>query len=159
MNRLKGLSDSATTAVATVAAKATMGGIKAVDSGFSLMGKALDTKVGRKLSDGFGRMMSTKVGRTVFTGLMLAPAMGTYVAAASTGGGGGNDASTIMNTVLDKVGEWIPKLGAVIVIVGAVQFGIAWKDDDSAGKTRGAQTMIGGAIDGAVAGAVTWAVG
>lgn len=152
MNRLKGLSDSATTAVATVAAKATMGGIKAVDGGFSLMSKALDTKVGRKLSDGFGRMMSTKVGRTVFTGLMLAPAMGAYAAAE------GNDAAGVMNKVLSYVKNGVSVLGTVVLIVGAIQFGLAWKDDDAAAKTRGAQTMVGGGIVALIPQAVTWTV-
>jgi hypothetical protein len=142
MNRLKGLSDSATTAVATVAAKATMGGIKAVDGGFSLMAKALDTKAGRKISDGFGKLMSTKIGRTVFTGLMLAPAMGTYVAAA------GADAT--ISKIMSIVQKGVTAIGSIVVVVGAIQFGLAWKDDDSAGKTRGAQTMVGGGIVAAV---------
>ena len=149
MNTLERLNDSATTAVATVAAKATIGGIKAVDSGFSLMGKALDTKVGRKLSDGFGKLMSKKIGRTVFTGIIFAPMMGAYVAADAGNGSGGLDTSMI-KTILGYVEDGVKIIGGVVIAVGAVQFGISWKDDDSSGKTRGLQTMVGGAIVEAV---------
>ena len=38
----------------------------------------------------------------------------------------------------------------MLVVVGAIQLGIGFKDDDATGKTRGMQCMIGGAIVAAV---------
>ena len=38
----------------------------------------------------------------------------------------------------------------MIVVVGGIQMGIGFKDDDATGKTRGMQCMIGGAIVAAI---------
>ena len=51
---------------------------------------------------------------------------------------------------------WIPRLGALLVVVGGIQLGIGFKDDDQTGKTRGMQCMIGGAIVAAIGASVSF---
>jgi hypothetical protein len=53
--------------------------------------------------------------------------------------------------IIGLLQTWIPRLGGMVAVVGAIQLGLGFKDEDSNGKTRGMQTMIGGAIVAALA--------
>ena len=55
------------------------------------------------------------------------------------------------DTIIGFVTPWIQRLGGVVILIGAIQFGLAWKNDDADQKTRGMQTII--------AGCIVWAVG
>ena len=48
------------------------------------------------------------------------------------------------------LGPGIIALGSLVAVVGGIQTGVGFKDDNADGKTRGFQTLIGGAIIGAV---------
>ena len=50
------------------------------------------------------------------------------------------------NTLIGFVLPWISRLGGVILLIGAVEFGIAFKGDDAEGKTKGMRTAIAGCI-------------
>jgi len=41
---------------------------------------------------------------------------------------------------------WITRLGGAVMLIGAVEFGLAFKNDDAEGKTKGMRTLIAGAI-------------
>lgn len=41
---------------------------------------------------------------------------------------------------------WISRLGGVVVLIGAMEFGLAFKNDDAEGKTKGMRTVIAGLI-------------
>lgn len=41
---------------------------------------------------------------------------------------------------------WIQRLGGVVLLIGAVEFGLAFKNDDAEGKTKGMRTAIAGCI-------------
>jgi len=58
---------------------------------------------------------------------------------------------TLWTALAGLVGTWVTRLGAVIMFIGAVMFGLGWKNDDADQKSRGVQTIIGGAIVTAVA--------
>jgi hypothetical protein len=67
----------------------------------------------------------------------------------------GPDANAVIQEILGLLQEWIPVMGGLVVIVGAIQLGVSFKDDNADGKTRGIQTMIGGAIITAIAALIT----
>lgn len=64
--------------------------------------------------------------------------------------GTGTDADSFINEIVTLLQTWIPRLGGMIVVVGGIQLGIGFKDDNADGKTRGMQCMIGGAIVAAI---------
>jgi hypothetical protein len=66
-------------------------------------------------------------------------------------GGAGGTAEGAIEQIISLLQTWIPRLGGMVAVVGAIQLGLGFKDEDSNGKTRGMQTMIGGAIVAALA--------
>lgn len=54
------------------------------------------------------------------------------------------DVSNLMKT-------WVTRLGAVVMFVGGVMFGLGWKSDDAEQKSRGVSTIVAGGIVCAVA--------
>lgn len=64
--------------------------------------------------------------------------------------GSATDADSFINEIVGLLQTWIPRLGGMIVVVGGIQLGIGFKDDNADGKTRGMQCMIGGAIVAAI---------
>lgn len=54
------------------------------------------------------------------------------------------------NAVIDFLVPWISRLGGVVILIGAIDFGLAFKNDDAEAKTRGLKTIIAGAIVAAV---------
>lgn len=66
---------------------------------------------------------------------------------------GGTDANAKWDSVINFMTPWIQKLGGVVILIGAVQFGLGFKGEDSDGMTRGMKTAIAGLIVFAVGGA------
>lgn len=50
------------------------------------------------------------------------------------------------DAVIDFMLPWISRLGGVVILIGAVEFGLAFKNDDAEGKTKGMRTVIAGCI-------------
>ncbi|MDE6017057.1 MAG: hypothetical protein K2H41_15435 [Acetatifactor sp.] len=55
------------------------------------------------------------------------------------------------DTIIGFITPWIQRLGGVVILIGAIEFGLAWKNDDAEQKTKGMRTII--------AGCIVWAVG
>lgn len=74
-------------------------------------------------------------------------------AGASAGGTGGGTTPTAedkWDTVIGFILPWITRLGGVVILIGAIEFGLAFKNDDAEGKTKGMRTIIAGCIVTAV---------
>lgn len=54
------------------------------------------------------------------------------------------------NTVIDFILPWITRLGGVVILIGAIEFGLGFKDNDADSKTKGMRTIIAGCIVTAV---------
>jgi hypothetical protein len=121
----------------------------------SVIEKTLDT--GAKGLYGLHKLSMRKHGRILLSALFALSvfAMLAVSAAAATGGeggggGGGGDPEGFITEIVNLLQKWIPRLGGMIVVVGGIQLGIGFKDDNADGKTRGMQCMIGGAIVAAI---------
>lgn len=71
-------------------------------------------------------------------------------AQAAEPGGGGTTAEGKWDAVIGFILPWITRLGGVVILIGAIEFGLAFKSDDAEGKTRGMRTIIAGCIVTAV---------
>lgn len=76
----------------------------------------------------------------VFTSLAFAVSLMTMQCFAVT-----NDAGSF-DTVVSFIVTWVQRIGGVIGFIGAVQFAMAFKNDDSDGKTKGLMTLASGFI-------------
>lgn len=126
MNRIEKLEDAATTAGAKAKVKAT---------------------------NCVGKLMTKRTGKILVT-LPLALSLMAVTVFADGGSNGGAEGT--INTIIGLLNTWIPRLGALLVVVGGIQLGIGFKDDDQTGKTRGMQCMIGGAIVAAIGASVSF---
>jgi hypothetical protein len=126
MNRIEKLEDAATTAGAKAMVKAT---------------------------NCVGKLMTKRTGKILVT-LPLALSLMAVTVFADGGSNGGAEGT--INTIIGLLKTWIPRLGALLVVVGGIQLGIGFKDDDQTGKTRGMQCMIGGAIVAAIGASVSF---
>lgn len=50
------------------------------------------------------------------------------------------------NAMIQFILPWISRLGGVVLLIGAVEFGLSFKQDDAEGKTKGMRTAIAGCI-------------
>lgn len=126
MNRIEMLEDAATTAGAKAMVKAT---------------------------NCVGKLMTKRAGKILVT-LPLALSLMAVTVFADGGTNGGAEGT--INTIIGLLKTWIPRLGALLVVVGGIQLGIGFKDNDQTGKTRGMQCMIGGAIVAAIGASVSF---
>lgn len=126
MNRIEKLEDAATTAGAKAMVKAT---------------------------NCVGKLMTKRAGKILVT-LPLALSLMAVTVFADGGTNGGAEGT--INTIIGLLKTWIPRLGALLVVVGGIQLGIGFKDDDQTGKTRGMQCMIGGVIVAAIGASVSF---
>lgn len=107
-------------------------------------------KLAVKATNSLGRLMTKKTGK-ILAVLPFVLSMCTITVCAESGGAEGT-----IQTIIDLLTTWIPRLGGLLVVVGGIQLGIGFKDDDATGKTRGMQCMIGGAIVAAIGAAVSF---
>ena len=91
-----------------------------------------------------GRAMNTKLGRAALVVPMAVSAC-TINASAE-----GADAQGMIDAIMGILGPGVIGLGSLVAVVGGIQTGVGFKDDNADGKTRGFQTLIGGAIIAAV---------
>ena len=96
--------------------------------------------------DATGAAMNTKVGKTALI-VPIAMSVCTIAAAAE---GNGADAQGMIDAIMGVLGPGVIALGSLVAVVGGIQTGVGFKDDNADGKTRGFQTLIGGGIIAAV---------
>lgn len=60
------------------------------------------------------------------------------------------DTKEAWNKVMDLIIDWVPRIGVVIIVIGAIEFGFAFKSEDAEGKTKALRTIAAGAIVGGV---------
>ncbi len=92
------------------------------------------------------RRYAVKMFSHIFTAITIVCmiAMMSMTAFAVDGGTGGDSSS--FDAVVDFVVTWVQRIGYVIGFIGAVQFGLAFKNDDADGKQRGLMTLASGFI-------------
>lgn len=91
-----------------------------------------------------GRAMNTRLGKAALVVPMAVSAC-TITASAE-----GADAQGMIDAIMGVLGPGVIALGSLVAVVGGIQTGVGFKDDNADGKTRGFQTLIGGAIIAAV---------
>ncbi|MGN0553779.1 MAG: hypothetical protein ACI4I1_10365 [Oscillospiraceae bacterium] len=96
--------------------------------------------------DATGAAMQTKVGKAA----LIVP----IAVRACTIAAGAVDAQGMINEIMGVLKPGVVALGSLVAVVGGIQTGVGFKDDNADGKTRGFQTLIGGAIIAAVGGVV-----
>lgn len=95
-------------------------------------------------SDLTGRAMNTRWGKTALIVPAAISMMSVRVSAAEV------DAQGMIDGIMGVLGPGVIALGSLVAVVGGIQTGVAFKDDNPDGKTRGFMTLIGGAIIAAV---------
>lgn len=95
-------------------------------------------------SNAAGRAMNTRLGKAALVVPMAISAC-TITASAE-----GADAQGMIDAIMGVLGPGVIALGSLVAVVGGIQTGVGFKDDNADGKTRGFQTLIGGAIIAAV---------
>lgn len=97
------------------------------------------------------KKIGTKVGAFVAKNRMTLTVMAIMVLVVSCVCFGAS-ADTLWTTISNLIKTWVTRLGAVVMFVGGIMFGLGWKSDDAEQKSRGISTIIAGAIVVAVAG-------
>lgn len=105
-----------------------------------------------KATNGLGRLMTKRIGKVLVI-LPFVLSMCTMTVFAE------GEADKMLGEIEKILKDWIPKLGVMLVAVGGIQLAIGFKDDDTTGKTRGMQTIVGGAIVIAIAGVISLTTG
>lgn len=98
-----------------------------------------------KATNATGKLMTTKVGKAIFAVPMAVSACSLTVHAE-----GDATAQGMIDGIMGILGPGVIGLGSLVAVVGGIQTGVGFKDDNADGKTRGFQTLIGGAIIAAV---------
>lgn len=65
------------------------------------------------------------------------------------------DADTIFHNIMDFIGTWTRRVGALGCLIGAVMFGFSIKDENAGSKINGLRTFAAGAICISVSGILT----
>jgi len=60
-------------------------------------------------------------------------------------------ANTLWKEIATLIQTWCTRLGAVVMLIGGIMFGLGWQQEDSSRKTAGISTIVAGAIVIAVA--------
>lgn len=107
-----------------------------------------EAKVMLKAINVTGKLMTTKAGKAMLA-VPIAVSVCSVVASAEE-----VDAQGMVNGIMEVLGPGVIGLGSLIAVVGGIQTGVGFKDDNADGKTRGFQTLIGGAIVAAVGGLI-----
>lgn len=81
-----------------------------------------------------GMTLKNKISAILLSYAIFAPMNLTYAADAK------------WNAMINFILPWISRLGGVVLLIGAVEFGLAFKSDDAEGKTKGMRTAIAGCI-------------
>ena len=92
-----------------------------------------------------GKAMNTRLGRAA---LVLPMAMSACTVTASAEGA---DAQGMIDAIMGILGPGVIGLGSLVAVVGGIQTGVGFKDDNADGKTRGLMCLASGFIVFAVA--------
>lgn len=128
-------------AVLTTAVKATISACDAAD-------KVAESKTFTKVVNFSAKVMSHKACRVMLAIPMAVSMLTLQVCAA--GGSGSDTANSILDEIMKYLSAGVIALGALMAVLGGVQLGQGFKDENADGKVRGFNTLIGGAIIGAV---------
>lgn len=92
-----------------------------------------------------GKLMTTRAGKA----MLVVPAA---ISACTVTAYAADDATAqgMIDGIMGILGPGVIGLGTLVAIVGGIQTGVGFKDENADGKTRGFQTLIGGAIIAAV---------
>ena len=93
-----------------------------------------------------GKLMTTRAGKA----MLVVPAAISACTITASAADGDATAQGMIDEIMKLLGPGVIGLGTLVAIVGGIQTGIGFKDDNADGKTRGFQTLIGGAIIAAV---------
>lgn len=96
-----------------------------------------------------GRAMTTKAGKAA----LIVP-IAVYACTITAQAAGETDAQGMIDGIMGVLKPGVIALGSLVAVIGGIQTGVAFKDDNPDGKTRGFMTLIGGAIIAAVGGLV-----
>lgn len=96
-----------------------------------------------------GRAMTTKAGKAA----LIVP-IAVYACTMTAQAAGETDAQGMIDGIMGVLKPGVIALGSLVAVIGGIQTGVAFKDDNPDGKTRGFMTLIGGAIIAAVGGLV-----
>lgn len=96
-----------------------------------------------------GRAMNTKSGKAA----LIVP-IAVYACTMTAQAAGESDAQGMIDGIMGVLKPGVVALGSLVAVIGGIQTGVAFKDDNPDGKTRGFMTLIGGAIIAAVGGLV-----
>lgn len=96
-----------------------------------------------------GRAMTTKAGKAA----LIVP-IAVYDCTMTAQAAGETDAQGMIDGIMGVLKPGVIALGSLVAVIGGIQTGVAFKDDNPDGKTRGFMTLIGGAIIAAVGGLV-----
>ncbi|MCI7349939.1 MAG: hypothetical protein MSH60_04210 [Ruminococcus sp.] len=107
-----------------------------------------EAKVMLKAINVTGKLMTTKAGKAMLA-VPIAVSVCSVVASADD-----VNAQGMIDGIMKVLKPGVVGLGSLIAVVGGIQTGVGFKDDNADGKTRGFQTLIGGAIVAAVGGIV-----
>lgn len=110
----------------------------------------VSTKVLIKVEDAVGMLMTKRVGKLLVT-VPLVIAMLTITASANVNG----SVEGTINTIIELMKTWISRLGCLLVVIGGIQFGIGFNDDNATLKTRAMQYIIVGIIVTAIGAVIT----
>lgn len=116
----------------------------ATDVGASLMVKA---------TNGMGKLMTTRYGKYALGAGAALAMVGARVFAE-----GEVDAQGMINAIMGILGPGVIAMGSLVAVVGGIQLGVSFQNENPDGKTRGFQTLIGGAIIAAVGAIVPKAI-
>lgn len=99
-------------------------------------------------TNAMGKLATKKIGKMLMVMPLVLACFSAIAVFADTGAGG--TAEGMINEIIALLKTWIPRLGGLVVVVGGIQLGLGFKDDNADQKTRGMQCMIGGAIVSAI---------
>lgn len=86
----------------------------------------------------------------VFASLFVLSSGVTGMIYAAPTGGLSSDADTKFNLIINTIASYGFKFGLLIIFYGAIQIGLAFKNDNPDGKVQGGRTAIAGLIVAAV---------
>lgn len=91
---------------------------------------------------------------SAYTIVLMIMTIGKIYAAAPTGGLS-SDADEKFNLIVNTIASYGFKFGLLIIFYGAIQIGLAFKNDNPDGKIQGGKTAFAGLIVAAVTGSVS----
>jgi len=94
-------------------------------------------------------IISKRISKIAASLIILCSRMTEMIYAAPTGGLT-SEADTKFNLIVNTIAGYGFKFGLLIIFYGAIQIGLAFKNDNPDGKVQGARTAIAGLIVAAV---------